>query len=100
MWWRFFTAVRNGEHRFAPMTWVAAIGAVIYTLVPVDIIPELILGPLGFVDDVGLWGVIVVLVAREKAQWEARLKDGAIDVDGVRTSWSRLAPPDRRAGLT
>ncbi len=82
MWWRFLQAVRHGEHRIAPVTWLAAVGAVIYTLVPIDLIPELFLGPLGFVDDIGLWGFLLVLVTREKQQWEARLKNGAIDVDG------------------
>ncbi|WP_296665768.1 YkvA family protein [Demequina sp.] len=82
MWWRFLKAVKNGEHRLAPMTWIAAVGAVIYTFVPIDIIPELFLGPLGYVDDLGLWGFIVVLVTREKQQWEARLNEDAINVNG------------------
>ncbi len=82
MWWRFFQAVRSGEHRVAPVTWLAAIGAVIYTIVPIDLIPELLLGPLGLVDDAGLWGILVVLVTREKHRWEAHLRDSAIDVEG------------------
>lgn len=82
MWWKFIQAVKNGEHRIAPMTWIAGLGAVIYTLVPIDLIPELLLGPLGFVDDAGIWAFLLVLVTREKQQWEAQLKNGAIDVEG------------------
>lgn len=75
-------AIRAGEHRVAPVTWIAAVAALVYTVVPVDIIPELLLGPLGFVDDVGFWGIIVVLLNRERVRWEASLRDGSIDVEG------------------
>ncbi|MDY0908295.1 YkvA family protein [Microbacterium sp. CFBP9034] len=73
MWWRFLKAVRLREHRVAPTTWVVAIGAVVYTFVPIDLIPELVLGPLGFADDVGVWGIFAVLFAREKRRWQAAL---------------------------
>jgi uncharacterized membrane protein YkvA (DUF1232 family) len=56
------------------MTWVAAIAAVIYTLAPIDVIPELFLGPLGLTDDVGVWGILAVLVAREHRRWQASLR--------------------------
>ncbi len=81
MWWSFFRAVRSGEHRVAPVTWIAAIGAVIYTIIPLDLIPELLLGPLGLVDDAGLWGVLLVLVTREKQRWEAHLRESAVNVE-------------------
>ncbi|WP_062299914.1 DUF1232 domain-containing protein [Demequina maris] len=83
MWIRFLKAVRTGEHRLAPMTWIAAAGAVLYTLWPLDLIPELVLGPLGLVDDAGLWGILIVLVTREKQRFEATLRADAIDVEGV-----------------
>jgi len=69
MWWRFLKAIRTREHRVAPTTWVAGIAAVCYTFAPIDLIPELILGPLGFVDDIGLWGILAVLLAREQRRW-------------------------------
>ena len=34
---------------------LVAIGAVIYGVSPIDIIPELLTGPLGFVDDLGVF---------------------------------------------
>ncbi len=73
MWWRFLKAVKNREHRVAPTTWVVGIAAVIYTFVPIDLIPELVLGPLGFVDDLGVWGIFAVLFAREQGRWKAGL---------------------------
>ena len=83
MWWSFLKAVRSGEHRVAPMTWVAAAGALLYGLWPVDLIPELVLGPLGLVDDAGVWGILLVLVTREKQRYEARVRDEAINVAGA-----------------
>lgn len=69
MWWRFLKAVKNRQHRLAPTTWVAAIAATVYTFAPIDLIPELVLGPLGFVDDVGLWSILAILFAREQRRW-------------------------------
>ena len=73
MWWSFLKAVRAREHRVATTTWVAAVAAVVYTFSPIDLIPELVLGPLGFADDVSIWGVFVVLFARELGRWQAAL---------------------------
>ena len=75
MWWKFFQAVRRGEHTFAPVTWLTAIGAAIYTIWPADLLADWVLGPFGFVDDLGLWGVFVMLATHEKRQWEARLRE-------------------------
>jgi uncharacterized membrane protein YkvA (DUF1232 family) len=73
MWWRFIRAVKDRQHRVAPTTWIAAIAAVVYTFAPIDLIPELVLGPLGFVDDIGLWSIFAVLFAREQHRWLASL---------------------------
>lgn len=67
----FLGAVRRREHRLAATTWAAGIAAVVYTVAPIDLIPELLLGPLGLTDDLGLWGVAAVLYAREHARWRA-----------------------------
>ncbi len=71
MWWSFLKAVRTRQHRVAPTTWVAGIAAVVYTIAPIDLIPEIILGPLGFVDDIGLWSILAILFAREQRRWSA-----------------------------
>jgi uncharacterized membrane protein YkvA (DUF1232 family) len=71
MWWSFLRAVKQRQHRLAPTTWVVGIAAVVYTVAPIDLIPELVLGPLGFVDDVGLWGILAILFAREQHRWLA-----------------------------
>ena len=81
MWWQFFQAVRRGEHRLSPMTWIPAIGAVIYTISPVDLIPEILFGPIGLVDDLGLWGVVLMLATREKNAWEVERASHATVVD-------------------
>ncbi|SFR70011.1 Protein of unknown function [Agromyces sp. CF514] len=71
MWWSFLKAVRSGEHRIAPVTWVAAIAATVYAISPIDLMPELVLGPLGLADDLGLWGMLALLVVREQRRWLA-----------------------------
>jgi uncharacterized membrane protein YkvA (DUF1232 family) len=68
--WSFLKAVKRGEHRLAPTTWIVAIAAGVYAVAPVDLIPELVLGPLGFGDDIGVWGIVAVLAAREHARWQ------------------------------
>ena len=70
---KFLKAIKNGEHRLAPSTWIVAIAAVVYTISPIDLIPELVLGPLGFADDIGVWGILAVLLAREQRRWQAGL---------------------------
>jgi uncharacterized membrane protein YkvA (DUF1232 family) len=70
---RFLKAIKRREHRVAPTTWAAAIGALVYTAVPLDVIPELVLGPLGFADDAGVWAIFAVLFSREYARWRAAL---------------------------
>ena len=72
--WGFLKAIKDREHRVAPTTAVAAIAAVIYTFAPIDLIPELVLGPLGFADDISLWGIFAVLFAREQRRWRAGLE--------------------------
>jgi len=72
--WGFLKAIKNREHRIAPTTAVAAIAAVIYTFAPIDLIPELLLGPLGFVDDIGVWAILTALFAREHRRWQDGLE--------------------------
>jgi uncharacterized membrane protein YkvA (DUF1232 family) len=74
MSWSFIKAIKNREHRIAPTTAVAAIAAAVYTVVPIDLIPELVLGPLGIVDDIGLWSIFAVLFAREQRRWQDSLQ--------------------------
>ncbi len=74
MWWSFLKAIKDREHRVAPTTWVVAIAAVAYTFSPIDLIPELVLGPLGFADDIGVWAVFVILFAREQRRWRDSLE--------------------------
>ena len=71
--WRFLKAVKDGEHRVAPTTWAVAIAAAVYTFVPLDLIPELVVGPLGFADDISMWAVFAVLFTREQRRWQAGL---------------------------
>ncbi|WP_084079301.1 YkvA family protein [Demequina sp. NBRC 110057] len=80
-WWKFFQAVRRGEHKIGGMTWFTAAAALVYTISPIDLIPELIFPLVGLVDDLGLWGVTLMLLNREKNAWEAHAATTARVVD-------------------
>lgn len=80
MWGRFLKAILKGEWKLSPMSWVAAIGTLMYVVSPIDAIPELFFPFIGYIDDLGLWGVMSILAAREKSHWEESLRDGSIDV--------------------
>ncbi|MDR6906067.1 uncharacterized membrane protein YkvA (DUF1232 family) [Agromyces sp. 3263] len=70
---KFLRAIKDREHRLAPTTWIAGIAAVVYAFVPIDLIPELVLGPLGFGDDIGIWAIFAVLFMREQRRWQDSL---------------------------
>ncbi len=77
MWGRFLKAVLKGEWKISPLSWLAVVGTIIYVVSPIDFIPDVI--PfVGVIDDVGLWGVMSILAAREKLHWESSLRDGSI----------------------
>ncbi len=80
-WGAFFKALRTRQHKLSPMTWVTLVAAVVYTVSPLDFIPELVFGPVGLVDDAGFWGIVLALTMREKARWEAQLADAADIID-------------------
>jgi len=69
-WSQFIKAVFHREHKLAPTTWFMAVVTVIYTISPIDFIPEWFLGPLGLADDLGMWAILFGLAAREKSRWE------------------------------
>jgi uncharacterized membrane protein YkvA (DUF1232 family) len=51
---------------------LVAIGAIIYGISPIDVIPELFTGPVGFADDIAVWigagiGIWKLLSGRGKA---------------------------------
>jgi uncharacterized membrane protein YkvA (DUF1232 family) len=73
MWLKFLKAIKAGEHRVAPTTWIVAAAAVVYTISPIDLIPELVFGPFGFADDAGVWAILAALFFREQRRWQAGL---------------------------
>lgn len=43
---------------------LVGIGALVYGLSPVDIIPELLTGPIGLIDDAAVWGGAIVGIVK------------------------------------
>lgn len=78
-WGRFIKAVFKGEWKISVLSWLAAIATVIYVISPIDLIPELLVPFVGYIDDLGVWGVLTVLIAKEKGRWEDSLKASAIN---------------------
>jgi len=56
---------------------------VIYILSPLDLIPEIPLGPLGLIDDAGVLAFMLFLI---KQLWGLRDKKHVIDVSGNQTA--------------
>lgn len=85
-WWSFTKAVLRGEHRMAPMTWVSLVVAVVYTVSPIDFIPDWVFPIVGLGDDLGVWAIFMVIATRERHRYAAGMRTGAIDVEGRDTT--------------
>ena len=66
------------RYQIPPRGLVALGLAGFYLVVPVDVIPEAILGPLGLVDDAGIVGVSVLFALRI-ARARKTLRDSGVD---------------------
>lgn len=63
-------AMPQSQMREVVKNGLLAVACVIYVLSPIDFIPEIALGPLGVVDDIG--AVVVGVIAAKKALKESR----------------------------
>ena len=79
-WGRFARAVLSRRWKISALSWLGAIGTIVYVLSPIDVIPELFLPVVGYIDDLGVWGVMMLLANREKARWETARNASAIDI--------------------
>ena len=89
MWGKFFRAVISGQYRLSRWSIVAAIGTILYTISPIDLIPELLVGPLGYIDDLGLWGVLLAIVRWEFGRFEKQVAANALIISGTATRDAR-----------
>jgi uncharacterized membrane protein YkvA (DUF1232 family) len=74
-----------------PWIIVGIVVCVIYILSPLDLIPEIPLGPIGVIDDAGVLAFMLFLI---KQLWGLRYKKDAIDVSGNQSA----IDDDRRPG--
>ena len=74
------------RYRIPPRGVVAMVAALGYLVLPVDVVPEIVLGPLGLVDDAGVLAVVGVWVWR-LAKARGRLIEGGV-----------IGPGNRRGG--
>ena len=87
MWMDFLKAIKNGEYKVNPMTWFSMAAAAIYTISPIDLIPDPLIAVfgLGAIDDLGMWGIVGVIVTREYQKYRevAKANEEIIDVETV-----------------
>lgn len=65
------------RYRVPPRGLVAMVGALVYLVSPVDVLPEVVLGPLGLVDDAGVITVVAVWVFK-LVQARRILREGGV----------------------
>jgi uncharacterized membrane protein YkvA (DUF1232 family) len=85
MWGKFAKAVLSGEYKLSPWSIVAAVGTILYTISPIDLIPELFVGPLGYIDDIGLWGVLFAILRWELGRFEKSVAAKSVTISGTAT---------------
>ncbi|RYV49431.1 YkvA family protein [Pengzhenrongella frigida] len=83
------------RYRVPPRGLIAMIGALVYLASPVDVLPEVMLGPIGLFDDAGVATAVAVFVY--KLVTVKRRLEGA-GVKGRRRS-HRVMEPQRKAPL-
>ncbi len=89
MWGKFAKAVLTGKHHLSPWSYIMAIVTVIYTVWPLDAIPDWVFGPIGFIDDLGMWGVLVAILRWELGRFERGVTAKAVSIPGTATDGSR-----------
>ena len=65
------------RYRVPPRGVVAMVGALVYLASPVDVLPEVVLGPLGLVDDAGVVTAVGIWVYK-LVQARRILRDGGV----------------------
>jgi uncharacterized membrane protein YkvA (DUF1232 family) len=64
----------SGIHQILPLpirlllSFIFLVAALIYTVSPIDLIPD-ILGPIGWMDDIGVWLVVFILDLKLLVRW-------------------------------
>ena len=83
MWGKFAKAVLSGQHRLSAWSIAATIVTILYTVSPIDLVPELFVGPLGYIDDLGLWGVLLAILRWELGRFEKGLAATSVTISGT-----------------
>jgi len=84
MWGNLIKAIFKGEHRMSPWTWIVTVFAIGYAIWPLDAIPDYITGPLGIVDDLGVWGVFAGMMRWELGRFQDELASSSVETTATR----------------
>ncbi|MCO1655319.1 YkvA family protein [Pseudonocardia humida] len=79
------------RYRIPPRGLIAMGGAALYLISPIDIAPEMVLGPLGLVDDAGVIAAVALFVYK-LVKARRILADGGVDVSRLGRRTPRRDP--------
>lgn len=82
------------RYRVPPRGLVAMVGALVYLASPVDVLPEVMLGPLGLLDDAGVVTAVAVFVYKLVS---VKRRLGEAGVKGRRRTAGEVKGQDTRA---
>jgi uncharacterized membrane protein YkvA (DUF1232 family) len=78
-------AIPTRKHRLPRWAWVLLIATIIYDISPIDLIPEGILGPFGFADDVALTTVVLAFLGWKFGRPQKNVASTTVTIPGTAT---------------
>ncbi len=72
-----------GKYPLPKRTLFMIIANLLYVISPIDIVPEIFLGPIGYIDDVGVWASLYPAIQQDLIEWGAWKIAGGGKVDNI-----------------
>ncbi|WP_214404502.1 YkvA family protein [Pseudonocardia lacus] len=87
------------RYRIPPRGLIAMGAAALYLISPIDVVPEMVLGPLGLVDDAGVAAAVVLFVYK-LVKARRILADAGVDVTELGKRSRRRPDPPSKTNLS
>jgi uncharacterized membrane protein YkvA (DUF1232 family) len=82
-WRSLMRLIKDKSYKIPLVRKILYIISLIYVISPIDFIPELLVPPLGFIDDIGALAFFLMLILYEIDQYEDYLGVGGADADEI-----------------